>query len=129
MGLFSRKRSKVVGHVSGPWRSDWLASFAIALRTIVSRSAGIAGLMRRGARGSSTAICRSSSLPVGASKRGLQRQQFVQRGPERIDVGAVVEHDARAERLLRAHVAERAEQVAGHRQVGAGLELRPGRSR
>ena len=59
---------------------------------------------------------------VGRVERGLERQQLVERGAQRIDVGAMVEHHARAERLLGAHVAERAQQVAGHRQVRPGFD-------
>ena len=56
------------------------------------------------------------------SKGGLKREQFVERNTQRIDVGTMVEHDPRAERLLRAHVAERAQQVAGHREVRAAFD-------
>ena len=66
---------------------------------------------------------------VGRIERRLQRQQLVQRDAERINVRAMVEHDARAERLLRAHVAERAQQVAAHRQVRRCFRRWPGRNR
>ena len=59
---------------------------------------------------------------VGRIERRLQREQLVQRGAERIDVRAVVQHDTRAERLLRAHVAERAQQIAAHRQVAVAFD-------
>ena len=62
-------------------------------------------------------------LPVGAVEDRPQRQQLVQRRAERVDVGAVVDQDALAGRLLGAHVAQRAEQVAGLRQAGVGVEL------
>ena len=60
--------------------------------------------------------------PVGGVERRPQREQLVERCAERIDIGAMVEHHARALRLFRAHVTERAQQVAGHREVGVALD-------
>ena len=62
-------------------------------------------------------------LPVGAVEDRLQGEQFVERDAERIDVGPMIDHDALGQRLLGAHVAERADEVAGHGQAGVGLEL------
>ena len=56
--------------VPAPWRNADSGSLAIAFRTIVSRSAGTAGLKRRSGRGSSTAIWRSSSWRSRPSKAG-----------------------------------------------------------
>ena len=90
---------------------------------MVSSSAGIARLSRRGGCGSSKAICRSNSCRSSPAKAGSQRQQLVQRRPQRVDVGAVVDHHALGQRLLGAHVAQRADQVAGHRQPRVALHL------
>ena len=50
-----------------------------------------------------------------------QRQQLVQRRAQRVDVGAVVDRHALGQRLLRAHVTQRAHQVARHRQAGLAV--------
>ena len=57
-------------------------------------------------------------LAVRGGEGGLEREQLVERGAEGVDVAAVVDDHALGERLLGAHVAERAEQVAGHRHAG-----------
>jgi hypothetical protein len=54
-------------------------------------------------------------LAVLAVKRRPQRQQFVQRDAQRVDVAAVVQRHAPGQGLLGAHVAQRADQVAGLR--------------
>jgi hypothetical protein len=60
-------------------------------------------------------------LGVVAVVRGLQRQQLVERHAERIDVGAVVHGHPLGQGLLRTHVADRADQVAGHGHAGVTL--------
>ena len=74
------------------------------LQDHVSRSAGTAALCRRGGIGSAWAIRSKHGRPVVAGDGGLQRQKFVQRRTQRVDVGPVV-HDSRLGlRLFRAHV-------------------------
>ena len=63
-------------------------------------------------------------LAVVAREGGLEREQLVERDAERVDVAAVVDDDALGERLLGAHVAERAQEVAGHRHAGVGFDAR-----
>ena len=95
---------------------------AIALRTIVSRSTGIAGLSRRGGRRLLEGDPPQDLLAVPPRVGRPQRQQLVERHAQRVDVGAVVDDHPLGQRLLGAHVAERAEQVAGHRQPGVALD-------
>ena len=57
-------------------------------------------------------------VAVVAGEGGLEREQLVERDAEGVDVAAVVDDDALGEGLLGAHVAERAEEVAGHRHAG-----------
>ena len=54
----------------------------------------------------------------------LERQQFVERDAERVDVGPGVDHARLAGRLLGAHVAERADDVAGERDAAVVLHPR-----
>jgi len=61
-------------------------------------------------------------LKPGATARvavdgGPERQQLIEGHTERVDVGAAVNDDTLSQRLLGAHVAERAEEVAGHRHA------------
>ena len=58
---------------------------------------------------------------IGARERRRQREQFVERQTKRINVGAVIDQHRFAQGLLGAHVAERADHVAGGRQVGPHL--------
>ena len=55
--------------------------------------------------------------------RVVQRQQLVECRPQRVHVGAGVHQAVLALRLLRAHVAQRAQQVAGHGQLSVALAL------
>ncbi len=55
---------------------------------------------------------------VVARERGLEREQFVERNAKGIDVGAVIDRDPLGESLFRAHVAQRADEVSGHRHAG-----------
>ena len=59
--------------------------------------------------------------PLVAGKRRFQRQQLVQRRPQRVDVRAMVDQGHLARGLFGAHVADRAHQVAGPRQGCVGL--------
>ena len=68
-------------------------------------------------------------LAVVAGEGGLEGEQLVERDAEGVDVAAVVDDDALGEGLLGAHVAERAEEVAGHRHAGVAVRCGPGRSR
>ena len=68
-------------------------------------------------------------LAVVAGEGGLEGEQLVERDAERIDVAAVVDDHALGEGLLGAHVAQRAEDVAGHRHAGVLLRCGRGRSR
>ena len=88
---------------------------------MISSSAGTAFAIRRGGFGSSKAICRSTSCRSFPAKAGSQRQQLVQRGAQRVDVGAVVDRHALGQRLLRTHVTQRPHQVARHRQAGLAV--------
>jgi hypothetical protein len=62
-------------------------------------------------------------LAVAAPEDRLQCQKLVQRCPQRVDVGAVVHHHPFGQRLLGAHVAQRAHQVAGDGQPGVALDV------
>ncbi len=53
----------------------------------------------------------------------MKREQFVEGGAQRVDVGAVVERPAPAQGLLGAHVAQRADHVAGQRQLAVARDL------
>ncbi len=63
------------------------------------------------------------TLVIFAVEHWPKRQQFVESCAERIDVGARVEGGALAGGLFRAHIAQRAEQVAGACEPGPGVEL------
>ena len=54
--------------------------------------------------------------PVRADNRRLQGQHFVKRRAQGIDIGVAIDQGSLARGLLRAHVAQGAGQVAGHRQ-------------
>ena len=60
---------------------------------------------------------------VFLGKRGPERERLVERHTQRVDVRVVVQHTVVALGLLGTHVAERAQHVAGHRDVGAALRL------
>ena len=53
-----------------------------------------------------------------------KRQQFIERHAERIDVGPSVDHHSPAQRLLRAHVAQRAQDVTRDGQTIIAVDLR-----
>ena len=91
--------------------------------TIVARSTGTAGLSRRIGTGSSSAIRRMISTLSDAGDGRLQGQQLIKRRAQGIDVGAAVDHGPLPGRLLGAHVAQRAGQVAGERQAGVPLDV------
>ena len=59
-------------------------------------------------------------LAVGPSKIGSSVSSSYRVAPRRVDVGAMVHQDAPAGGLLRAHVAQGADHVAGLRQAGVG---------
>ncbi len=54
----------------------------------------------------------------------LQRQQLVERHAQRVDVAPMVDDRPLRHRLLGAHVSQRPDHVAGHRQAGFGLHPR-----
>ena len=74
-------------------------------------------MSRRGETGSSSAICRSSSWWSRPSKAGRRVEQLVECHAERINVGPLVDDAAPGQGLLRAHVAESPDHVAGVRQT------------
>ena len=83
---------------------------------IVSNSAGIDLSSLRSGVGSSKAIALRISALSAPSTAGLERQQFVERRAEGVDVGAVIDEAVLGEGLLGGHVAQRADQVAGQGQ-------------
>ena len=62
-------------------------------------------------------------VAVAPLEGGPERQQFVERRPERIDVAAVIDDPAPGEDLLGAGVAQRAEQLPGDREPGIPGDL------
>src|SRR5207237_1268027 len=62
-------------------------------------------------------------LPVAAGISRLQGQKLEERHAERVDVGAQVYQPRFRRRLFRAHVAERAHQVAGLSELAIAAEL------
>ena len=56
-------------------------------------------------------------------EEGFEGQQLVECGTQRIDVGAMIDRHAVGQRLLGAHVAERAQQVAGHGERGVRFDV------
>jgi hypothetical protein len=60
--------------------------------------------------------------PVVAGDRRFEGQEFVQGRAQRVDVGPVVHHPGLGLRLLRAHVPQRPEQVAGDGQLGMAAD-------
>ncbi len=62
-------------------------------------------------------------LAVGPVEDRLERQQFIKGRPQRVDVGAVVDHHALGQGLLGRHVTQRPHQVAGHGQMRVALHL------
>ena len=60
-------------------------------------------------------------VAIFTRERRAERQELVQRRSERVNVRAVIDNDAFGERLFRAHVAERTDQVAGQGQATAGV--------
>ena len=98
-----------------------LGSFSVALRTMVSRSRGMAesnGTWRFGLVLDDAA---QQDFPVGVREDGLPRQEFVERNSQRIDVGPIIRLGPITRRLFGAHVAERAQDIARHREAGIGM--------
>ncbi len=52
-----------------------------------------------------------------AGERRMQRQQFIQSGPKRVDVCAMIQKRASRGDLLGRHVRRRAHELAGHRHA------------
>ena len=61
-------------------------------------------------------------LSIGSVERRTQRQQFIQRHAERVNVGALIDTKRLAQCLLGTHIAEGSQQVTGHRQIRAALQ-------
>ncbi len=76
IGWSSRnRRSSSANSRAEAYRSD--GSFSIALRMIVSKSRGIAGLHRRGLVGSSSRIRRSQLVAIASRECGAESQKLV----------------------------------------------------
>ena len=123
IGLSSRNRRKSAANSPAvAYRS--LGFFARHFSAIVSNSAGnrLVQLPQRH-RLLERQVPQDVGLVDSPSHRRPQRQQLVERRPERVDVGAVVHQAVAGQRLLRAHVPQRAEQVAGHRHADGRLQL------
>ena len=75
------------------------------------------------------AIWRKQLVVVAAVEGRPEGQQLVEGQAQGVDVGALVDHPAAGQGLLGAHVAERADQVAGPRQAEHRRGTGPGRSR
>ena len=84
----------------------------------------MAGFTRRGGRGSSWAMRCKTSWRSSPENAGAQGQELVERGPQRIHITRFVEHPPLAQGLFRAHVPQRSQHVAGHRQVGLARQPR-----
>ena len=63
-------------------------------------------------------------IAVAAVVGRVEGQQLVERRAQRVDVGPVIDDPAAGRRLLGAHVPQRSEDVAGHRQAAVGLHAR-----
>ena len=63
-------------------------------------------------------------LPVAAVKDRPQRQELVQRRPERIHIRALIDQDPLRAGLFGAHVTQCAEQVSALGNSGPGMKLR-----
>ena len=114
IGSSARNRPRSSAIASADWYRA-LGSFSIAFRTIVSRSRGMRPSSDRGRAGSSFLICSISFSRSDVVEGRPERQQLVERQPQRVDVGAGV---PLAPEPLGRHVAERAQDVAG---VGQAL--------
>ena len=93
--------------------ADWyraLGSFSIAFRTIVSRSRGIRASMRPGPRRLLGLDLLDQLEPVRRVESRAEREQLVERQPQRVDVGPGIPF---APEPLGGHVADRAQDVAG----------------
>ena len=109
-----------------PWRIGPPGSLAIALRMIVSRSRGTAGWSERGPARLLLGDPAEQLLAVGALEDRPEGHQLVEGRAQRVDVGPLVNDRVVGRRLLGAHVAQRAQHVAGRRQ--ARLALEPGQA-
>ena len=89
-------------------------SFASKRRTMSSRSCGQPSASHDGATGGVLMCWRDDGRRVVAAERRLAGDQLVQHAAERVEVGA--RRDFAAERLLRRHVRDRADEHAVHRQ-------------
>ena len=66
---------------------------------------------------------------VTAIEGGPERQELVERHTQSVDISPLVDHPAPGQRLLGAHVAERANHIAGLRQTEIAPEIAPVRNR
>ena len=82
---------------------------------------GVVDLSRRGRIAVDNLM--HQEMPIVALERWPECQQFVQCDSQRIDVRAMVQHLAVPLSLFRAHVAQRAQQIAGHGEIGPGPGL------
>ena len=87
------------------------------LVTIVARSRETAGLSRRTASGSSSAIRAQNLQLVRTGDRGPQRQQFVEGRSKCIDVSPAIDERVLAQRLLGAHVPQRSRKITRERRA------------
>ena len=63
-------------------------------------------------------------LPVCGVEGRSQRQQLVKCGGQGVNVGSMIHDDSFGKRLFRSHVAERSDQVSGHRHTDVGFDAR-----
>ena len=127
--LAAEEPPQVVGHLARPWRSAARGSLAIAFSTIVSRSTGTAGFDPPRRTGLLVGDPPEELLAIVPVEGVLQREQFVERDAQRIDVGALVDQARLAGRLLGTHVAQRAHHVAGDASGRPRSGTGPGRNR
>ena len=90
---------------------------------MVSRSGGTDGLSLRSGSRLLLGDPAEDLGPVAPVEGRAEGEQLVESHPERVDVSPAVDDDAPGQGLLGAHVAERAEQVAGEGQAVISLDL------
>ena len=88
---------------------------------MVCRSSGIAPLPLARQRWFFPFDLFKKTLSIAIVKRGVQRQQFVERYAQRVDVGAMVDQSRVSQRLFRTYVSQGTDDGTGVRQGRRGL--------